>query len=475
MTEKIVCSKCGKNHEVSRHNFDDWIVCNSCGAFLCDECSNIKDQKNIQNLFLWNIVSFLLFYIGISISLMSFEIITFSSLIIFMIIGFVLISSSYLIYISIYVMTQKKKLNEENVINKCSCGGSYKLYIKDLISQFWFVSIFIYLIVHVIFQFAFILYESYLSDSQYPYPANDIIPILISLIAFIIIGIVFTLSERKNLFKWERHKSPIAFIRTFQVFFVTIACVCYTNIFNSSIIFYFNQLLLYDIFAKLSFLYPAFILNVIFYLLVKKSLTSFGDSSIKQFMMGFLFINVPYFIWIPIQLFIQNIWGFINYGIISGFILGFLFTIGIDNMISIYDEKRTFKPHVRLTVVFIMIALVTTYLLLKELIHLSLLNVIFAFVFLIIPYVGLELEFFRKGNKTPYFGRLNKNDYSYYIILGFLCISLFSALETFLNTSNLINNELFLNHWMLNVIFITCIVIGMISAPIIKQCIKKYD
>ena len=75
-TDKITCSKCGKDHDTTRHNFDDWVVCKECGKFLCESCTNIRTEKDVQNLFMWNMVSFLLFYIGISISLMAFAVAT---------------------------------------------------------------------------------------------------------------------------------------------------------------------------------------------------------------------------------------------------------------------------------------------------------------------------------------------------------------------------------------------------------------
>ncbi|NHI91200.1 MAG: hypothetical protein EAX96_01770 [Candidatus Lokiarchaeota archaeon] len=426
-------------------------------------------MKDIQNLFMWNMVSFLLFYIGISISLMSFDTIIATSLIFFIIIGFILISLSYLIYIAIYVITQTKKLNKNVEIAKCTCGGTNQLYLKDILIQFWFVSIFIYVIVHIIFQFAFILYESYIPGSKFPSPAYEIPSILIFLGLFIFAGSIFSFINRKKKFNWEHHKSPKAFIQTFQVFFITISCTLIANTFINPVFLQYNHLLFYEIFNKLSLVFPAFVLNAVFYILLKKILNNHKSSMINQILIGFIFIIVPYFIWMIILLFIQDIWPFIYYGILSGFILGFLFIIGIDNIV-IYFKKEE-KLDYRYRIVIMLISAIFTYL--KIFFSFPLINIIYSFIFIIISYVGLHLEFFLKGDKTYYFGKLSKNDYPYYIFLAFIFLIFFASLETLFNSSTLINNMLFVQHSVLFLLFQFSLLIGMLS-PIFIIVIKNW-
>ena len=399
---------------------------------------------------------------------MAFDILIASSLIIFMFIGFILISLSYLIYILVYVITQTRKLKENNEFTKCSCGGANQLYLKDILMQFWFVSVFIYVIVHIIFQFAFILYDSYISDSKFPNPGNELYLIIIFLMIFIVAGTIFAVMRRKKRFRWEHHKSPKAFIQTFQVFYIAISGLLIANIFISTLPLNYNHLLLYEIFNKLSLIYPAFFLNAIFFVFLKKFFENHKISIVNQILIGFIFMILPFFLWMLVLLFIQNIWAFINYGILSGFVLGFLFAIGIDNIMTLFNKREKLEVKYRVLVIFIITIL--TYL--RIYFSFPIINIIFSFIFIIISYIGLHIEFFLHGDKTQYIGNSCKKDYTYYIFIGFIFLLFLCSLETVFATTNLIVNPIFVQHTVLKFLFEYSLVVGMM-VPILILIIKN--
>ena len=399
---------------------------------------------------------------------MAFDVISSTNLLIFFIIGFVLISLSYIAYILIYVITQTRKLKKNVEISTCSCGGTNQLYLKDILVQFWFITVFIYIIIHIIFQFAFTLYDSYVSSTRLPNPAYEISTILIILFILIIAGAIFAVVRRKKRFTWEHHKSPKAFIQTLQVFYIAISVILIANVFITTLPFSYNHLLLYEIFNKLSLIFPAFFLNAIFYMLLKKYLEAHTVSMINQVLIGFVFMILPFFIWMILLLLIQNIWPFVNYGILSGLTLGFLFVVGIDNMMTLINKGVKVEYRYRISILLIIAILINF----RIIITVPLINLILSIIFIIISYLGLNVEFFIKGNETQYFQKLSKKDYPYYIIIGIMFLLFLFSLETLFNSTFLINNVLFVQHDVLYFLFDYSLRIGAMS-PILFIIYKK--
>ena len=376
-------------------------------------------------------------------------------------------------------MTQRKKLKQEEVTDQCECGGVYQLYMKDLISQFWFVSIFIYVIVHFIFQFAFILYESYIPGSIYPSPANDITMIMTFLIISIVLGIVFTLGIRKKLFTWQHHKSPKAFIRTFQVFLIVIIFFNISLIFNNSNVFYYNHVMIYSIVDKLSDLYPVFVLNVLFYLLLKKELEKNENSMVKQLFLGFIIIILPYFIWLTTLLFIQNFWIYMNYGIMPGFVYGMLFILGFIGLFKLLKQHVNKKKLLPIMII-LAIAVHVGFTISIILNNLMPNDIISAIVILIIlptfSYIGLHVEFFQKGDETNMLGNMDKIDYSYYILLGFFFLSFFNGLEQLFVSTGVISNGLYLSNIFVSLFFLIGLIVGaLITLGINRKLFSEKD
>jgi len=296
--------------------------------------------------------------------------------------------------------------------------------------------------------------------------------ILTFLIISIVLGIVFTLGIRKKLFTWQHHKSPKAFIRTFQVFFIVIIFFMIVLSFSSSNVYYYNHILFYAIVDKLSDLYPVFVLNVLFYLLLRKEFGKHENSTMKQLFLGFVIIIVPYFMWLTTLLFIQNYWIFINYGAISGFIFGMLLILGIFNLGQLIRTKIKSDLIIGIILILIgtpLIVYVIIFFMMMEFIPYLILNFVILMILTVISYAGLHMEFFQKGNKTQMLGKMNKIEYSYYILLGFFFIAFFIGLETLFNSAGVITNGLFITSSTVNLFFIIGFIVGLFLTFIIKR------
>ena len=237
--------------------------------------------------------------------------------------------------------------------------------------------------------------------------------------------------------------------------------------------------MIYSIVDKLSDLYPVFVLNVLFYLLLKKELEKNENSMVKQLFLGFIIIILPYFIWLTTLLFIQNFWIYMNYGIMPGFVYGMLFILGFIGLFKLLKQHVNKKKLLPIMII-LAIAVHVSFTISIILSNLMPNDIISAIVILIIlptfSYIGLHVEFFQRGDETNMLGNMDKIDYSYYILLGFFFLSFFNGLEQLFVSTGVISNGLYLSNIFVSLFFLIGLIVGaLITLAINRKLFSEKD
>ncbi|MHA1144297.1 MAG: hypothetical protein ACTSRW_06125 [Candidatus Helarchaeota archaeon] len=337
------CEKCGRPHATTWRNFKNWIYCKDCKVYFCPQCSNLSRMENIQNFFLWNIISFLLFYFAISILRMPFDPSGLSSVNVFLATSlFAILSAiSFFSYSIFYHYISFKNLKRSDVISTCpKCQKPLRTYDHDFLVQFWFTLIFMTTLLSFIFQMFYQLFYSYsYGIPYYPY-FNVILPFLIELIIVIVVGLVLTRFMYKKTFR-HHHKKTFRTWLNLIVFFLLLILISGSimavfQIPGTEFTFDF----LFQSIASITWLFPYFLLTGVLYAVFQGLLKKDLHFLIKTSILFGIFTG-PFFLFVLFSTFIPDCF-FISNFICNAFVFGFLIMVCLFSAVF-FMPRMSFK------------------------------------------------------------------------------------------------------------------------------------
>lgn len=480
------CKKCGRIHATTWRNFKNWVYCEKCKIYFCADCSNLSQMEHMQTFFLWNIVSFLIFYFAIAILKEQFDptigsqVPVIISTILFTILSMV----AFFSYFVLYYFISRKNMKRSDVLATCpSCNKPLKVYEHDFIFQFWFTLMLMFTILSFVFQMFIQLYYSYDRGAPYYLTMSVAVPFFIELpiimvgsllLSRFLYGKIFPHHHKKTYRTWLAY----LFFLLFAVFLSGLVLSIF-KIPGTEFTFDF----LYESVSSITWLFPSFLLTGILYIIFRGFLKSDHHYLVK---MGVFFVmfNGPFYLWVVLNLVIPY-FGFIISSMFSGIVLGFLLLVSIYSIVA-FMPKLSIKSFITGKKYLIYVSSIISVLILgfsvaftpyisiqlSAFIRLLLFASLMIFVFLII--IGeLMDEWFQKEGNFHQFLEKKIGREAYTLLIAYFIVSMIENTFFFLQYAGL-NPTLTDPNWSLiqinNVLY--SILAGLIAAALLIVLVK---
>ncbi|MHC1591886.1 MAG: hypothetical protein ACXQS8_07360 [Candidatus Helarchaeales archaeon] len=457
------CSKCGRIHSKTWRNFKDWLYCKKCDIYICPHCSNLSNMKNIQTLFLYNIVSFLLFYFAIWILRMPFDPASTSSInpVLATVIFLVLSAFSFFSYALLYYFSSRRNLKRASVVSTCpKCQGKMNIYDRDFIVQFWFTLMLMTTILSFVFQMFYQIFYSY--SQGIPYPPYDfvIIPFLVELIIFVIMGLLGARLMYKGTFSHHRKKTYRSWLSILYFYLLLTLLSASTLILVKVPGTEFTFDFIFQSLSSITWMFPYFLITAFIHVLLKNFMRERHHFLLKITCFYLIFI-APFFILVFLGTLFPT-WDFIMSGIISGFIVGFLLLISLFSALFFLPNSnlktmlKTKKNMIYLSGVAFLLVLAIMSLILRFFIippFITQLSQVGSMVLLCVIILG-ELREHWSNNDGQFFKLIENKmgQESYTILLAFFIVSLLNFLMFFVQFFG-ISPHLTISNWTPDMIY----------------------